>query len=94
MTTPEDIVTDNQISVTNVTDNQKPVTDNVTHNVTDNFTPNWKGKFDSTQHAIEGALKALEINRHAILKHGVSKEVTFTLGDKIFILTERGFRKK
>jgi hypothetical protein len=57
------------------------------------FTPNWQGKFDSPEHAIEGALKALEINRKAILKHGGSKEAVFVLGDKMFTLTERGYRK-
>jgi hypothetical protein len=58
------------------------------------FRPNWKEKFDSPQHALEGMLKALEINRKAILKHGVSEEATFTLGDKIFTLTKKGFLRK
>jgi hypothetical protein len=57
------------------------------------FTPNWIGKFDNQQHAIEGALKALELNRKAILKHGGGNEAVFILGDKIFTLTERGYRK-
>jgi hypothetical protein len=55
---------------------------------------NWENKFDSKQHAIEGALKALEVNRAAVLKHGVSPEITFTLGDKHFTLTKKGFLKK
>lgn len=57
-----------------------------------NFKPNWEGKFDSVQHAIEGALKAIEINRVAILKHGVSTTAEIILGDKIFTLTKRGFK--
>ncbi|KKN52176.1 hypothetical protein LCGC14_0615260 [marine sediment metagenome] len=55
---------------------------------------NWQPKFDSPQHALEGMLKALEINRKAILKHGVSTTAEFILGDKVFTLTERGFLKK
>ena len=55
---------------------------------------NWQRKYDSPQHAIEGALKALEINRTAILKHGVSETAEFILGDKVFTLNKRGFLKK
>ncbi len=58
------------------------------------MTPNWTNKFDSTQHAIEGALKSLEINRAAILKHGVSDTAEFILGNKIFTLAKKGFLKK
>ena len=77
--------------------NRSHVTDNVdvTDNVTDNsFTPNWKARFDSKEHAIEGMLKSLELNREAILKHGVDQTATFILGDKIFTLGNRGFLKK
>ena len=55
---------------------------------------NWEGRFDSQEHAIEGMLKALELNRNAILKHGVSETVEFILGDKVFTLNKRGFLKK
>ena len=55
---------------------------------------NWEGKFDNQQHAIEGMLKALEINRAKILKHGVSPTAVFILGDKIFTLNKRGYIKK
>ena len=55
---------------------------------------NWEGRFDSQEHAIEGMLKALELNRNAILKHGVEETVEFTLGDKVFTLNKRGFLKK
>lgn len=57
------------------------------------FTPNWIGKFDDVQHAIEGMLKSLEINRKAILKHGGGNEAVFILGDKVFTLVEKGYRK-
>jgi hypothetical protein len=53
---------------------------------------NWENKFESKEHAIEGMLKSLEINRNSILKHGVSETATFSLGEKVFTLTKKGLR--